>query len=118
MTALNALELSGPELALKGISLYFEQVFDHGFFHAQTPTLGNIFILPDKRVCFVDYGMMGVVLDADKVFVANLLLAIADRDIIGLKKALLKFGKIEKLPEDKDKGLNTIWRNFSQNTPP
>ncbi len=104
LPALNALDMTGPELALKGISLYFEQVFDHGFFHAD-PHPGNIFILPDKRVCFVDYGMMGVVLENDKVLMANLLLSIADRDIIGLKRALLKFGKIEKLPEDKDKEL-------------
>lgn len=111
LEALNALDLTGTELALKGISLYFEQVFDHGFFHAD-PHPGNIFILPDKRVCFVDYGMMGVVLDSDKILMANLLLAIADRDILGLKRALLKFGKIEKLPDDKDKELEYDLEEF------
>lgn len=111
LTALNALDLTGPDLALKGISLYFEQVFDHGFFHAD-PHPGNIFILPDKRVCFVDYGMMGVVLEHDKILMANLLLAIADRDIVNLKRALLKFGKIEKLPDDKDKELEYDLEEF------
>ncbi|MCF8239289.1 MAG: hypothetical protein K9I85_14095 [Saprospiraceae bacterium] len=111
LPALNALDMTGPELALKGISLYFEQVFDHGFFHAD-PHPGNIFILPDKRVCFVDFGMMGVVLEHDKVLMANLLLSIADRDITGLKRALLKFGKIEKLPDDKDKELEYDLEEF------
>ena len=111
LEALNALDMTGAGLALKGISLYFEQIFDHGFFHAD-PHPGNIFVLPDKRICFVDYGMMGVVLESDKIMMANLLLAIADRDILELKRALLKFGKIEKLPEEKDKELEYDLEEF------
>ena len=78
--------MTGPELALKGINLYFEQVFDHGFFHAD-PHPGNFFILPNQKVCFIDYGMMGSIVDSDKELLANLLLSVNDRDIEGLKKA-------------------------------
>ncbi|MDX1939198.1 MAG: AarF/ABC1/UbiB kinase family protein [Saprospiraceae bacterium] len=101
LEAMKAIGMTGPELALKGINLYYEQVFEYGFFHAD-PHPGNIFILPDKRVCFVDYGMMGVILDNDKELMANLLLAIAEQDVDGLKKALLKFTKEEKFEDDKD----------------
>ncbi|MEZ4918041.1 MAG: AarF/ABC1/UbiB kinase family protein [Saprospiraceae bacterium] len=84
---LEKIGLDGPKLALKGINLYFQQVFEHGFFHAD-PHPGNIFILPDTRVCFIDYGMMGTVIEADKELLADLLLTIHEQDVEGLKKAL------------------------------
>ncbi|MBI1226090.1 MAG: hypothetical protein GC192_12715 [Bacteroidetes bacterium] len=90
LPALGEIGMTGPELALKGINLYFEQVFDHGFFHAD-PHPGNIFVLPDKRVCFIDYGMMGTVMEGDRELLADLLLAVHDRDVDGLKTALLRF---------------------------
>lgn len=93
--------MTGPELAIKGINLYYEQVFEYGFFHAD-PHPGNIFIMPDGRVCFVDFGMMGVILDSDKELMATLLLSIAEEDVEGLKKALLKFTKDEKFEDEKE----------------
>lgn len=98
---MRSIGITGPELAIKGINLYYEQVFEYGFFHAD-PHPGNIFIMPDQRVCFVDYGMMGVILDSDKELMATLLLAIAEEDVEGLKKALLKFTKEEKFEDEKE----------------
>lgn len=97
LTSLEKIGWSGPELALAGINLYFEQVFDHGFFHAD-PHPGNIFVLPGKQICFIDYGMMGSIVDSDKEMLADLLLAVSDKDLEGLKRALLRFtpdGKVE-----------------------
>jgi len=82
--------ITGPELALKGIGLYFEQIFDHGFFHAD-PHPGNIFVLPDGKIAFLDFGMVGSVIERDKILFAQLLLAMYDQDVEGLKKAILKF---------------------------
>ncbi len=45
-------------LAERGSNLVMEQVFVHGFFHAD-PHPGNIFVLPDNVVCFIDFGQMG-----------------------------------------------------------
>jgi ubiquinone biosynthesis protein len=87
---LKPFKITGKELALRGISLYFEQVFEHGFFHAD-PHPGNIFVLEDGRIAFIDYGMMGTVIDQDKVLFASILLAMYNRDVQGLKKAILKF---------------------------
>ena len=101
LAAVNAIGMTGPQLALKGINLYFEQVFDHGFFHAD-PHPGNIFVLKDRRVCFIDYGMMGTVLESDKILLADLLLAVHDRDVEYLKKSLLKFSSNEKAINQKE----------------
>ncbi len=90
MAALERIGMTGPQLAFKGINLYFEQVFDHGFFHAD-PHPGNIFVLRDQRVCFIDYGMMGAVMETDRELLADLLLAVHDKDVDGLKHALLQF---------------------------
>ncbi len=90
LEALSKIGLSGPELALAGINLYFEQVFDHGFFHAD-PHPGNIFVMPNKKICFIDYGMMGTIVDSDKELLADLLLSVSNRDVDGLKQALLRF---------------------------
>jgi len=98
---LKKIGITGPELAITGINLYYEQVFEHGFFHAD-PHPGNIFVLRDGRVCFVDYGMMGIILESDKELLATLLLTIADNDVEGLKKALLKFSRLERFENEKD----------------
>jgi len=47
-----------PLVAERGTNLIMEQIFVHGFFHAD-PHPGNIFILPDNLICFLDFGMMG-----------------------------------------------------------
>ncbi|MCB0661702.1 MAG: AarF/ABC1/UbiB kinase family protein [Saprospiraceae bacterium] len=93
--------ITGPELAIKGINIYFEQVFDHGFFHAD-PHPGNIFILKDGRVCFIDYGMMGNIQRRDKEMLADLLLNAHNSDVQGLKKALLRFSSDEKAIDQKE----------------
>ncbi|MEZ4947792.1 MAG: AarF/ABC1/UbiB kinase family protein [Saprospiraceae bacterium] len=92
--------ITGPDLAIRGINLYFEQVFDHGFFHAD-PHPGNIFILKDGRVSFIDYGMMGYIQQGDKELLADLLLTAHDQDVQGLKKALLRFTTDEKAIDQK-----------------
>ncbi len=45
-------------LAENGADLVMKQIFVHGFFHAD-PHPGNIFILPNNIICFLDFGMMG-----------------------------------------------------------
>jgi ubiquinone biosynthesis protein len=56
----------------------------------------------DGRVCFIDYGMMGFILESDKEMKANLLLAISDKDVEALKIALIKFTRGEKFDNEKD----------------
>jgi len=37
--------------------MIFKQIFEDGFFHAD-PHAGNILILPQNKVCFIDYGIV------------------------------------------------------------
>lgn len=111
---LKKLDISGKYLAETGINLYFDQVFNHGFFHAD-PHPGNIFVLPDKRIVFLDFGMMGTIIESDKIQFSNILLALYEQDVQGLKKAVLKYAG--DLDEDKKRELEYdiihIIRNYS-----
>ena len=52
-------------IAERGANLVMEQIFQHGFFHAD-PHPGNLFILPDNVICFIDFGQMGRLSRQDK----------------------------------------------------
>jgi ubiquinone biosynthesis protein len=80
--------LSRKQIAQRGAELLLKQVFVHGFFHAD-PHTGNILILTDGRVAFLDFGMMGVLFDRHRDHLAEMLLAISSNDATGMSKALL-----------------------------
>ncbi|MGC9311637.1 MAG: ABC1 kinase family protein, partial [Sediminispirochaetaceae bacterium] len=48
----------GARIAEIGADLTLKQVFTHGFFHAD-PHPGNIFVLEDGRLCYLDFGLTG-----------------------------------------------------------
>lgn len=41
------------------IQSWYYQLFEHGFFHGD-PHPGNLMLLPDGRVCFLDFGLTGI----------------------------------------------------------
>ena len=58
------------QLAQKGVKLVFEQLFIHGFFHAD-PHPGNIFIKEGGVIVFLDYGMMGTLRPEHLIFLGK-----------------------------------------------
>jgi len=46
------------EIVSRGTDAVFKQCLQFGFFHAD-PHPGNIFLLPDNKLCFIDCGMTG-----------------------------------------------------------
>lgn len=72
--------LTPKEAAKIGLDLYFIQVFEHGFFHAD-PHPGNIFILPDGRLSFIDFGMMGTLSPEDQFLLGDLMYYIYVQDV-------------------------------------
>lgn len=76
------------QLAVNGMYALFQQIFEHGFFHAD-PHPGNLFAMPGNKVCFIDFGMMGTVLKSDIEFFADIVYGVTAKDskvlIWGLK---------------------------------
>ena len=81
-----ALERHGVNLKLlaeRGVEIFFTQVFDHNFFHADMHP-GNIFISYDTpetpKYCAVDFGIMGSLSASDQRYLALNFAAFFDRD--------------------------------------
>lgn len=86
VTDIDALVAAGIDLKLlaeTGVDIFFTQVFEHNFFHADMHP-GNIFVSPDNpsqpRYIAIDCAIIGSLSDADKEYLAQNLLAIFKRD--------------------------------------
>ncbi|MEI6434500.1 MAG: AarF/ABC1/UbiB kinase family protein [Bacteroidota bacterium] len=76
------------EIAKKGMRLVFEQIFTHGFFHAD-PHPGNIFVLDGDVISFIDFGMMGSLRPGHMQFLGKYVLGYLDRDAHAMTEALI-----------------------------
>lgn len=85
-------------IAERGFDLIMKQIFVYGFFHAD-PHPGNIFILPDNVICYIDFGMMGRVDLASREDFVDLVLSIVRRDEKKAVDALLELTSPEKEPD-------------------
>ena len=70
-------------LAENGVEIFFTQVFRHNFFHADMHP-GNIFVIVDDpkapRYAAVDFGIVGTLSARDQRYLAEIFLAVFDRD--------------------------------------
>ncbi|MBH44708.1 MAG: 2-polyprenylphenol 6-hydroxylase [Gammaproteobacteria bacterium] len=70
------------EIARKSVELFFIQVFEHNFFHADMHP-GNIFIQKNKKniqFVLVDFGIVGSLSEFDKRYLAENFVAFFNRD--------------------------------------
>lgn len=58
LTKLDEMGVEPQQIARTLLDSYIKQVVDFGFFHAD-PHPGNLLVGPDKRLIFLDFGMMG-----------------------------------------------------------
>ena len=97
VTDTQKLEESGidpKEVAKKGFDLLCEQIFEHRFFHAD-PHPGNIFALPDGRICFIDFGMMGSISERDRKYFVDMIYYIVKEEEEKAALCILKLAKVE-----------------------
>ena len=66
---------------------YFKQIFEYGFFHAD-PHPGNLLVLPNSHICYLDFGMMGSMLPRDVSIFGKLFAAISNKDVKDIIKTL------------------------------
>jgi len=64
----------------RGSEVLLQQIFEHGFFHAD-PHPGNILLMPDDRIAFLDFGMMGTIDDELREDIGELLYGIIKKDL-------------------------------------
>ncbi|MFW5885183.1 MAG: ABC1 kinase family protein [Patescibacteria group bacterium] len=66
-------------IASRIINSFLKQVFQDGYFHGD-PHPGNIFVLEDNAVAFLDFGIVGHLEDQTKNYLADLLVAVSKKD--------------------------------------
>jgi len=80
---------NNPEiLARKAVRLVFDQIFSHGFFHAD-PHPGNLFVLEGNVLSCIDFGMMGSLRSEHLNFLGKYVLGYLERNAHKMTEALL-----------------------------
>jgi len=82
-----------PLIAKREINSFFKQVLIDGFFHAD-PHPANVYILDDNVVCFLDYGMMGILDQEFREDLADLVIHYLENNVKGVMNQLVYMGII------------------------
>jgi ubiquinone biosynthesis protein len=100
------LGLDRKKLARLGVEAYFKQVLEDGFFHAD-PHPGNIFAMPNGKIGFMDFGIVGRVSPELREIIANTFLALIHKDFDKLIVQNIELGLV---PEHTD--IDVFKREF------
>lgn len=96
---------------------YFKQIFNYGYFHAD-PHPGNLLVLPDNVICYLDYGMMGSVIRKDLEALGALFLAVKAKDVRRIIRAMqqLSDATIIRNYRELENDVNEFVQNYSFRT--
>jgi len=96
---------TASQAAHKSLSAVFEQIFEHGFFHADPHGANMFFIEEEGRLGFIDLGLVGQLDPKDKKLFVRVLMAIIQRDRKVLAESLFNLGT---------PGSGTVYDNFDK----
>ncbi|RLB04176.1 MAG: AarF/ABC1/UbiB kinase family protein [Deltaproteobacteria bacterium] len=85
-------------IATRGANLIMKQIFVHGFFHAD-PHPGNIFIMPDNVICYLDFGMVGRITRQEREDFVDVIVHVVREDAKGAVDAILKITNYQTEPD-------------------
>lgn len=85
------------KLAEHGAQAFMKQVLEDGFFHGDLHP-ANMFITPDGRIAYLDFGIVGQVSEKDRETMVFMLLAIIKKDVAEIVSRAKELGVI--IPED------------------
>jgi ubiquinone biosynthesis protein len=91
LDAMRAAGVNFERLAERGVEIFFRQVFEHNFFHADMHA-GNIFVGPHEQYIAVDFGIVGSLNPADQRYLAENFVAFFNRDYATVAKAHVRAG--------------------------
>ena len=120
--ALSAAGINPEDVANEFAAVMFDQVFIHGFFHAD-PHPGNIFIKPvpassdaraDWIMTFIDFGMMGTVPPTLGKALRTTVIAAASRDGVGMVEGMRELGVLMPTADtlELERALTKVFERF------
>ena len=72
-------KLNPEDIAAKIAVIFFNQAYRDGFFHADLHP-GNILVKPNGQIALIDFGIIGILSEDDRLAIAELLYAFLKRD--------------------------------------
>ncbi|MFD1630760.1 ABC1 kinase family protein [Pseudopedobacter beijingensis] len=98
------------KLAENGLNLYLEQVLVHGFFHGD-PHPGNLMVMPDGKIAFLDFGNMGTLLKSDRKQLEDFVTASVEEDAVWLGNVIEDIAIYSKINDRKryERALNELF---------
>lgn len=91
--------IDAEKVARLVVNVFFKQVFEFGLFHGDLHS-GNIFVIDEERIAFVDYGIVGRIGPELKQRLADILISFVTGDIEMLTRT---YQLMEILPRDVDR---------------
>jgi ubiquinone biosynthesis protein len=76
---LQGLKIDRQNLARNGAKIMLDQMLRHGYFHAD-PHLGNLLVMEDGRLCFLDWGLTGRITREMRERLIELIRALVEKD--------------------------------------
>ncbi len=95
LAAIDQAGLDRKIIARRGAQAILKMILEDGFFHAD-PHPGNVFYLPENRIAFIDFGMVGRLSPDRRVQVVDLLHGLVEREPSSVVEVLLDWaGDVE-----------------------
>jgi len=91
INALSEAGLDREKVALNCLEIFFDQIFNHGFFHAD-PHPGNLLVCFDGSIGLVDFGMVGRISGDMLRYITSWFFALLNRDVDQIVKIYLRMG--------------------------
>lgn len=91
ITSIEAAGLDANHVIEVGVTSGLRQLLEFGFFHAD-PHPGNLFIMPDGRMAYIDFGMMDQLDEITKETIASSVVHLLNRDYLSLADDFVALG--------------------------
>jgi len=114
LSKLKKLDIDPKKIAKNGFDLLCRQIFEFRFFHAD-PHPGNIFVLKDEKIAFLDFGMMGSISEKDRKYFIDMIYYVIKEEEEKAALSILNLAKIENENLDIDsfaKDMGDIIRTY------
>lgn len=85
-------------IALSGARSLLDQILNGGFFHAD-PHAGNVLVMPDGRLCLLDWGLAGHLTRRMRLALADLMVASAKQDAEAIVAIAASLASASALPD-------------------
>lgn len=98
VAAIKKAGLDPQEVAKNYLEINLKEFFHDGFFHAD-PHPGNIFVLPDGRLCFHDFGIVSFINEDTRLRLISYFSSLMRKDIEGAIKDIMNLAEIGEAAE-------------------